>query len=113
MPNFIPLRQRLGYGLATVVLMGLAAYSLYFGELPLTSHRTPGVSLMTGPALWFMIPALGLGCIAFLSLIVDHYDRRDNERVYRTVVTWCTRAALLLAFVAYAVDFFLHARSRM
>lgn len=105
MPTSIPLRHRLGYGLAAVILAALAVYSLAFRELPLASHRRPGVYPMTGAALWLMIPALALGCLAFLSIIVDHYDRRSNERRYRAFLTWSTRAGLALAAGAYALDF--------
>ena len=105
MTNSIPLRQRLGYGLAAVILAALAAFSLYFGELPLASARQPGVHVMAGAALWLMVPAMLLGCLAFLSIIVDHYDRRSNERHYRGFLTWSTRVAVVLAVGAYALDF--------
>lgn len=109
--NSIPLRHRLGYGLAAALLAALAIFSLVFGELPLTSHRRPGVYPMRGPALWLMIPALLLGCLAFLSIIADHYDRRPNEGRYRAFLTWSTRAGLALAVGAYVLDFLL-ARGR-
>ena len=105
MPKSIPLRLRLGYGLAAAILASLAAFSLYFGELPLASHRRPGVTPMTGIALWLMIPALVLGCLAFLSIIVDHYDRRSNERHYRAFLTWSTRFAVILAGGAYVLEY--------
>lgn len=65
------------------------------------------MSVISGTALWLMIPALLLPCVAFLSIILDHFDRRSNERHYRAFVTWSTRAAVVLAVAvaAYALDF--------
>ncbi|HYG09640.1 MAG TPA: hypothetical protein VD835_06680 [Pyrinomonadaceae bacterium] len=105
MSNSIPLRLRIGYGLAAAILAVLCLFSIYFGELPLTSHSRPGVSVMSGVALWLMIPAMVMGCLAFLSIILDHYDRRDNEKRYRSFLTWATRIGLALAGSAYAIDF--------
>ncbi len=105
MPNSVSLGHRFGYGLAAAILAVLCSFSIYFGELPLTSHREPGVTVMPGVALWFMIPAMVSGCLAFLSMILDHYDRRGNEDRYRLFLTWTTRIGFTLAGCAYVVDF--------
>jgi hypothetical protein len=104
-PNSIPLRQRIGYGLAAAILATLCLFSLYFGELPLPSHRSSGVSTMSGMALWLMILAMASGCLAFLSIIFDHYDRRGNEERYRLFLKWTTRIGFGMAGCAYALDF--------
>lgn len=105
MSNSIPLRHRIGYGLAAAILAALCLFSIYFGELPLPSSRSRGVSTMSGVALWLMIPAMVSGCMAFLSIIFDHYDRRGNENRYRLFLKWTTRVGLALAGCAYAVGF--------
>src|SRR4028119_1051866 len=105
MPNSVPLRHRIGYGLAAAILAVLCSFSIYFGELPLASRRGPGVTVMSGVALWLMIPAMVSGCLAFLSMILDHYDRRGNEERYRLFLKWATRIGFALAVCAYAVDF--------
>lgn len=105
MPNSIPLRHRIGYGLAAAILAALCLSSIYFGELPLPSRRSRGVSTMSGVPLWLMIPAMVSGCLAFLSIIADHYDRRSNEQRYRLFLTWTTRIGFALAGCAYALNF--------
>ena len=105
MPNSVPLKDRIGYGLAAAVLAALCSFSIYFGELPLPSRRSSGVSAMSGVALWLMISAMASGCLAFLSIIFDHYDRRPNEGRYRLLLKWAARAGFALACCAYAVDF--------
>jgi uncharacterized membrane protein len=105
MSNSIPLRHRIGYGLAAAILATLCLFSIYFGELPIPSSRSRGVSTMSGVALWLMIPAMVFGCLAFLSIILDHYDRRANERRYQFFLKWTTRIGLALAACAYALDF--------
>lgn len=105
MPNSVPLKDRIGYGVAAAILAALCSFSIYFGELPLPSRRSSGVSTMSGVALWLMIPAMASGCLAFLSIIFDHYDRRGNEERYRLFLKWATRTGFALAGCAYAVDF--------
>lgn len=105
MPNSVPLKERIGYGLAAAILAALCSFSIYFGELPLPSRRSSGVSAMSGAALWLMIPAMASGCLAFLSIIFDHYDRRGNEGRYRLFRKWATRVGFALAGCAYVVDF--------
>lgn len=105
MPNSIPLRHRIGYGLAGAILAALCSFSIYFGELPLPSSRSRGVSTMSGVALWLMVPAMVSGCMAFLSIILDHYDRRGNEQRYQLFLKWTTRIGFALAVCAYALDF--------
>ncbi|HEY9282240.1 MAG TPA: hypothetical protein VIP46_02190 [Pyrinomonadaceae bacterium] len=101
----MPLKDRIGYGVAAAVLAALCSFSIYFGERPLPSRRSSGVSTMSGVALWLMIPAMASGCLAFLSIIFDHYDRRGNEERYRLFLKWATRTGSTLAGCAYAVDF--------
>lgn len=60
---------------------------------------------MSGMALWLMILAMASGCLAFLSIIFDHYDRRGNEERYRLFLKWTTRIGFGLAGSAYALDF--------
>lgn len=87
MPYSVLLRHWIGYGLAAALPVVLCSFSIYFGELPLTSYREPGVTVMSGVALWLMIPAMLSGCLAFLSMVLAHYDRRGNEERYRLFLT--------------------------
>ena len=35
-----------------------------------------------------MYGAMTCACLVMLSVVLDHYDRRDNERRYRVFAVW-------------------------
>jgi hypothetical protein len=51
-------------------------------DLYLPSKRSRGMHLHDTPA-WIMYGAIICACLAMLSVVIDHYDRRNNERHYR------------------------------
>lgn len=72
-----------------IVNVALALALLTYGtigtladDLFIPSKRTRGVHLH-GAAAWFMYCALVAGAAVLLSVVVDHYDRRNNEHKYR------------------------------
>ncbi|WP_157964652.1 hypothetical protein [Algibacillus agarilyticus] len=56
------------------------AYGIYKDDLYIPSKR--GGIHLSGESAWIMYAALICGCIYFLTIIVDHYDKRDNEIKY-------------------------------
>ena len=57
-----------------------------FNDLLLPSRRGGGVHLHDGSA-WIMYAAMICACLVMLSVVLDHYDRRNNERHYRAFAT--------------------------
>ena len=84
-PNQIPIAERFLNVVYAVVIIALGAICLFTGELLLPGKRTSGpngVGLQGFPA-WTMYAAMICACVVLLSVVADHYDRRDNEMSYR------------------------------
>ena len=84
-PNQIPTAERFLNVVYAVVIIALGAIGLFTGELLLPGKRTSdpnGVGLQ-GLLAWTMYAAMICACVVLLSVVADHYDRRDNEMSYR------------------------------
>jgi hypothetical protein len=94
--------------LYALVIFGLGALGLLHGELLLPGKRTSspnGVALQGLPA-WLMYGAMACAVCVLLSTVVDHYDRRNNERACRRFasvgkVLGCSLFILALALHAF------------
>jgi hypothetical protein len=81
-PNHIPREARLGYILFSVLLFAYGTYGVWVNDLYLPVKRSRAVHLHDVPA-WVMYGATLCACLVMLSVVVDHYDRRNNEYNYR------------------------------
>ncbi len=80
-PNKIVLSERVACALLSAFLIVYGGYGLYKNDLYIPARRG-GVHFSNEPA-WLMYGAFVCGCIVMISVIVDHYDERNNERGYR------------------------------
>lgn len=80
LPNFISLSTRIFYFFATLGLIAYGAWGIWLDDLILPAKRG-GVHLH-GIDAWLMYIAFICACIVMCSIIVDHYDQRDNEIKY-------------------------------
>lgn len=108
-PNQIPRAERLLNILYAVVIIAFGAIGLTTGELLLPGKRTSspnGLALHGLPAL-AMYAAMICACAVLLSVVVDHYDRRNNEINYRRfaqigkILGW---SFFFLSLVLYVLD---------
>ena len=109
-PNHIPRSERFLNVLYAVVIIAFGVIGLTTGDLLLPGKRTSGpngVALQGLPA-WLMYAAMICACVVLLSVVVDHYDRRNNEINYRRfaqigkVLGW-SLCFLSLALYAFGV----------
>lgn len=82
LPNRIPLGERLINIVLSSGLLLYGGYGLQVNDLYIPGKRTSGVHLHDEPAL-LMYAAFVCGCLVMLSVVVDHYDERNNEQKYR------------------------------
>ena len=69
--------------LFSIILIVYGGYGVYKNDLFIPGKRIKGVHLHDEPAI-LMYAAFICGCLVMLSVIVDHYDERDNEHKYKT-----------------------------
>ena len=84
-PNKIPHKKIMFNTVFSVILILYGGYGIYVNDLYIpgrhgVSHRA--IHLHDEAAL-LMYAAFICGCLVMLSVVVDHYDERDNEHKYQ------------------------------
>lgn len=81
-PNHITKGERAGYLIFSLLLLAYGTYGVWANDLYVPGRRSRGIHLQDSPA-WMMYGAILCACLVMLSVIADHYDRRNNEKNYR------------------------------
>ena len=81
--NHIPRSERITNTVFALLLFAYGSYGVWINDLYIPGKRSNGIHLQDVPA-WIMYGALVSASVVLLSIVVDHYDRRNNERHYRT-----------------------------
>jgi len=81
-PNAVPAATRTFNIVASALLLIYGTYGILVNDLFIPGKRSHGVHLHDDPAL-AMYGAFVCACLVMMSVVVDHYDRRNNERKYR------------------------------
>jgi hypothetical protein len=93
-PNHIPLKERRIYLALSSIILLHGTVGVYFDDIFLPSKRGGGIHLH-GESAWIMYAAFLFASLNMLSIVVDHYDRRNNEINYKKfaritqVSGWC------------------------
>lgn len=80
-PNQIPVGERAIHVALSLVLLAYGGLGVWINDLYIPGKRK-GLHLHDVPA-WIMYGAIICACLVMLSVVIDHYDRRNNERHYR------------------------------
>lgn len=81
-PNHIPSGERATHIIVSLLLLAYGSYGLWANDIYIPGKTSRGVHLHDAPA-WIMYGAMICACAVMLSVVIDHYDRRNNERHYR------------------------------
>ncbi|WP_395621692.1 hypothetical protein [Dokdonella sp.] len=81
-PNEIQLGERVRHLVFSLLLLAYGAFGLWVNDLYVPGKRR-GIHLHDVPA-WVMYGAIICACMVMLSVVIDHHDRRNNEKHYRT-----------------------------
>lgn len=99
--NQIPLARRLCSSLGALGLAAYGAFGIWIDDLLIPGKRS---SLhLSGLPAWIMGLALLCAATHMASVVIDHYDRRDNEARYLAFRTWSRRLGWALAGLALAL----------
>lgn len=100
-PNFFSVRERITNTLLATALLAYGAFGIYIDDLYIPGKQSRGVHLH-GTSAWLMYAAFVCAAAVLFSLVVDHYDRRQNEHHYdrfkkvATMAGWSFFGAALL-----------------
>lgn len=102
-PNSIPLKARIWLAAGIVVFLLFATAELFIGYTYLPG-RNGGFLISGFPTLLLVFASLSL-CLAMALTIVDHYDKRPNEHMYKQAKKLCYYTTFYLVIAAPAVEF--------
>ncbi len=93
-PNEVSLRKRVINILIALFIVAYCSYSLWIDQLyiPFINRYAPAMSqgiTFRGIDAWVMAGALLCAVLFCVLSVVDHYDRRRNERHYQKAVQAC------------------------
>jgi hypothetical protein len=81
-PNFIPAGTRYFHIIASLLLLAYGTHGIYVNDLVIPGRRGRSDHLQDEAAL-IMYAAFICACIVMISVVIDHYDKRDNEHKYQ------------------------------
>jgi hypothetical protein len=95
-PNHIPVGERIGNIIFSSILLIYGTVGVFIDDLYIPGKRNPGIHFHGEPA-WIMYGAFVCASANMLSVVVDHYDERNNETNYKLFAR-CTQVAGMGAF---------------
>lgn len=99
--NHVPGKTRVAYLIMSSLLFGYGTYGIVTDDIFIPGRRSDGAHYHGAPA-WLVYGAIIAASLNLLSVIVDHYDKRNNEtnyRIFAKVMFWLGWALYFAAFV--------------
>ena len=103
-PNHIPAFQRWFYGLGSLAILAYGMFGLWVDDIFLPGKRSKGMHFH-GLEAWFLFGAIVCVAAGGFSVIVDHFDRRDNELNYRRFAKVTTFFGWSLFIISICIPF--------
>lgn len=94
-PNSVPGSERLFNLFLAALLLSYGAFGFYTNRIDIT-HKGQAIALLRGGSAWLMSAAMFVGAMILISVVVDHYDRRNNESSYKRFKWFTVRLGLCL-----------------
>jgi len=105
-PNEVPLYDRIKNIVLSVAMAIFGTMGLIDNDLAVSvCRRCEEVYHFSGIAAVIMYIALMTMCVSFVSEVVDHYDKRNNEHVYHKISNWTLLPSVGLFVLAFYVQF--------
>lgn len=103
-PNKIPRSIRIVYLFLSSVLIVYAAHGLSINDIYIPGHRgNPGMHYHDLSA-WLMAGAIFSAAANMISVLVDHFDRRNNEIKYAHFAAFCGWLAAAFVLMSWIVQ---------
>ena len=106
-PNRISVAERIFYLGLAVVLLAYGASGFIQGKLALSTSKGGGnVLVFYGSSAWLLASSVIVGAVLLLSVVIDHYDKRNNERWYQAFRRGALYSGICLLGAAFSSFFF-------
>ena len=110
-PNRIPSGERMVNTVFSAALLLYGAFGLAIDDLYIPGKRGHGVHLHGSPA-WIMYCAFIFASLNLMSVVIDHYDTRDNEINYKVFARVTQVLGWVFFAAAIALDLYLYCTRR-
>ncbi len=80
-PNIVPLKDRIQHLIIALIFIVIGIYGMFNNGLNISGMQVEGMQF-EGDTKWIVYVSLITGCLSSLSIVIDHYDKRDNEMKY-------------------------------
>ena len=101
--NHIPKGERILNIILSLALLTYGVFSLMIDDLYIRGKRSGGIHLH-GVSIWIMFAAFLCGAANLLSVVLDHYDKRNNETNYRLFAKCTQVLGWTLFFIGMMYD---------
>jgi hypothetical protein len=81
-PNHIPAKERMQNIIFSILLFAYGSYGVWVNDLYIPGKRSKGIHLHDVPA-WIMYGAIICACLVMFSVVINYYDKRNNEAGYK------------------------------
>ena len=104
-PNSFSIKERIERSLLAVALLAYGTFGVYKDDLYMPGKYGRGIHLH-GTSAWILYAAMLCGAAVLASVVIDHYDRRNNEHKYLAfqrytkVLGWTLFGASMLNSIA-------------
>lgn len=108
-PNHIPKGERIRCLVFSFVLIFYGGVGVFYNDLFLPRNRGYGGVVFSGIPAWLMYAAFIVAAANLISVVADHYDKRNNETNYKRFAVITRRIGWALAIAAILLEiFFFH-----
>lgn len=107
-PNKIPKPTRIFNVIWSVFLLGLCCYAFIKGSLVYPGVRGSGPVELSGTSLILFGIGLISGALNAVLVVVDHYDKRDNESFYKQMARVLNVIGVVAIVLAFGYQFILN-----
>jgi hypothetical protein len=111
-PNHIPASTRRQYIFFSALLILYGLFGAWIGDIYVPGKRGPGAHFR-GVPLWFLVGAMAAAVANMISVVVDHYDERNNETNYRKFARITQILGWSLFILGFLVDMLVFKSSSM
>lgn len=106
-PNQIALRTRVGNGLLSLGIVAYGYWGVHRDDLIVPLGKR-AASHFHDFSAWIMYAAMLCAAVHFASIVIDHYDRRNNEHLYQRIGELSKKLGWGLFGIAFIVGLLRH-----
>lgn len=113
-PNKIEIEERMFNIIISIILITMGILAIYYNSFPLLipGKRMHGVKIMLhSEPLWIFLLVLVCAVLFLLSVVVDHIDKRDNERKYAIFANLMKKLMWIFLWISLIAEWFIFKKS--